>query len=382
MIMDTPILIIGAGPAGLAMAAQLEEASLDYTLLERTKQVGSSWRSHYDRLHLHTVKELSSLPGLSFDAASPKYIPRAQVVEYLESYARHFGIQPVFEQEVNRIWRTNGHWLVKTQDRQYKSPKVILASGVNRIPKRPDFPGEDTFTGKIIHSRAYKNPLPFTGQKVLVVGMGNTGAEIALDLCEAGISVSLAVRSPVNIVPRDFARRSTQKTALRLAQLPTWLGDRLGLLMRHFTMGDLPKYGLPLAKVPPARQLREAGKTPVVDIGTADQIRKGNIQLKPGIDCFSSGYVQFSNGEKEAFDAVILATGYRPGLEALLDRPDGLLDSNQCPREVIGSGHFEGLYFLGFDNYTPGGILGVIRRDVKLIVGHLMEHLPSTGNLR
>ena len=201
--------------------------------------------------------------------------------------------------------------------------------------------------------------------------MGNTGAEIALDLAENGAEAFLSVRGPVNIVPRDFLGRPTQQTALLLARLPEALGDAIGSLVRKLTMGDLTRYGLPLSNLSPARQLRELGKTPVVDVGTAEQIRLGKIKVLPGIRSFFENGAVFTNGRRYTFDVIILATGYRARVQDFLPKTDGLLDEYEVPYCCIGEGRYEGLYFLGFDNYSPGGILGTIYRDSKLIADHL-----------
>jgi cation diffusion facilitator CzcD-associated flavoprotein CzcO len=117
--------------------------------------------------------------------------------------------------------------------------------------------GEARFGGRVLHSREYLDAAPFAGQRVLVVGLGNTGAEIALDLCEQGVQVALSVRSPVNIVHRDVLGRPTQRTSLMLARLPARLGDALGALLRDLTVGDLSRFGLRTAARSPLAQLRE-----------------------------------------------------------------------------------------------------------------------------
>ncbi len=376
-----PVLIIGAGPAGLAMAACLQQKDMPYVLWEKSEAPGDSWRRHYDRLHLHTVKEHSALPYLPFAEDVPRYPSRAQVVAYLEEYARHFGIEPHYGEEAVSIRRApDGGWEVRSRSgRVFRGPAVVLGTGLNRCPHRPALPGEEQFSGEILHSRSYKNPAPFRGKRVLVIGMGNTGAEIALDLCEQGVSTAISVRSAVNIVPRDFWGRSTQKTALKLARLPHWMVDGVGVLLRKVMVGNLEKYGIRTPALPPSRQLRQTGKTPVIDIGTVAQIKAGRIEVLPGIRQVEADGVRFENGERRAFDVLLLATGYQPGLDSLLGETEGLVDRHGAPRELIGAGRFAGLYFLGFDNYSPGGILGVIHRDAPRVADHLQQQLPANG---
>ncbi len=347
-------------------------------MLEKSDRVGFSWYEHYERLHLHTVKEMSNLPHSAFPEHYPQYVPRELLCEYFEAYAKQFDIRPQFGEEVTEIKLSEGQqWQVRSASgKMWRASQVVIATGVNRTPFRPAFEKEEQFAGTVIHSRAYRNARPYRSQRILVVGMGNTGAEIALDLAENGADPFLSVRSPVNIVPRDFLGRPTQKTALLMDKLPNWLGDWLGSQVRGLSMGDLPAFGLPLEKKPPARQLRDEGKTPVVDVGTARAIREGRIKVMPGIKEFYNNGVVFTNGQRYNFSGVILATGYRARLQDFLPNAEVSLDSYGVPRECVGKGAHQGLYFLGFDNYTPGGILGVIRRDSEQIADLIENSVP------
>lgn len=371
-------LIIGAGPAGLAVAGRFRKNDIPFEIVERSDKFAIAWHNHYDRLCLHTVKEWSHLPHLPFPAEYPRYVPREQFAEYCAAYADHFNIRPHFGQEVTSVRRQGSQWLVETkQGMSFLANHVIVATGVNRVPFWPTWPGQEEFAGTIEHSRIYKNPKPYYGKKVLIVGMGNTGAEVALDLAEQGVDVAISVRSPVNIVPRDINGRPTQVTAKLLAKLPFGLGDWLGTQIRKVVVGDLSKYGLQTANIPPARQLRDTGKTPVVDLGTVEQIKAGNIHIIPDIDHFIVEGVVDVYGDTHKFDAVLLATGYRAKVEDFLETTEGLLDKHGVPKQPIGEGRYEGLYFVGFDNYKLGGILGTIFTDSQTITRHVLAQAKA-----
>ena len=369
---DAPVLIIGAGPAGLATAGALRQRGIAAHVIEQAAEPGASWRAHYERLHLHTVKTHSALPGLPFPADAPRYLPRQGVVDYLERYAAHHGIRPETGEAVARIEADSAGWAVTTASgRCIRAAQVVLATGANREPRVPVLPGQDGFAGRVVHSRSYRNARPFAGQRVLVVGMGNTGAEIALDLAEHGVRVALSVRSPVNIVHREVLGRPTQLSSIALGKLPPALGDALALLLRTLTVGDLTRWGLRTPAGSPLRQLRQEGKTPVIDVGTLQRIRAGDIAVHPGIALLTAGGVRFVDGTEHAFDTVILATGYKPALQGLFPKHPLPLDERGLPGVLHGAGPLAGLHFVGFDIRQPGGLLRTIAMQAERVAARI-----------
>jgi cation diffusion facilitator CzcD-associated flavoprotein CzcO len=363
------ILIIGAGPAGLAMAGRMRQSGIGFDIIEKSEHVANRWHHHYDRLHLHTVKKFSSLPGLDFPDDFPTYVPRLKLIQYFETYAKNFNIRPEFGVEAISIAKNNSsQWSVQTNRDLRQASKVVVATGANQKPHRPHWTGQETFRGEVIHSVDYRNPKPFAGKKALVVGMGNTGAEVALDLAENGIQTWISVRSPLNIVPRDLNGRPVQLTAMVLRKIPFGLGDWIGARVQDIYFGNLRKHGLKRSSLPPAVQLRKTGKTPVIDIGTIRAIKEGQIKVVGDIRQFSPGGVFIADGDHIDVDAVILATGYHSCLPDLIEGIDEFLDPLGYPLGPIGWDHHKGLYFLGFDNYKLGGILGTIRTDSEVIL--------------
>ena len=374
-------LIIGAGPAGLAMAGQLAYRGLPFTILEASDYVGFSWRNHYDRLHLHTVKEYSTLPHVPYPAEYPIYPSRLQFVEYLERYAEHFNVKPLFNQKVVSIRRSqDGIWQVKTETDLFTAAQVVVATGYNRVPNVPELPGQRNFGGIIWHSHEYRNGAPFRNENVLIVGMGNTGAEIALDLLENGATPFISVRGPINIIRREVFGRPAQPTAILLSKLPNWLYDSIARLSQKLSVGDVSVYGLGKPKHPPSYDNRR-GKTPVIDVGTLDQIKAGAIKVVTGITSINAKTVTFTNGpgvdsRESPFDAIILATGYRPGLTAMLE-PDitiKILNERGYPKQLwFDDLALKGLYFLGF-SIPKAGVLYHINIDSAGIANQITEN--------
>jgi cation diffusion facilitator CzcD-associated flavoprotein CzcO len=368
------VVVIGAGPAGLAAAASLLAIGQQVIVLEKADCVGSAWRAHYERLHLHTVKQHSALPLLPFPRDYPKYVPRAKVAEYLSAYAAQFGITPRFGEEVIELRKAaDGGWItVCASGLEFKSASVVVATGANQVPNMPALPGIRDFAGQVIHSAAFRSAREFAGRRVLVIGMGNTGAEIALDLAEHDVAVAISIRSPVNIVYRDVAGRPTQVTSMALARLPQKLGDAVALLLRNLTVGRLERYGMQTSSVSPLKQLREEGRTPVIDVGTLAMIRKGRIAVRCGIQTFTADGVRFQDGSAEAYDAVILATGFHSQAAQLFCGIDVPVDDKGLPAATKGTGPLQGVFFVGFDVRQPGGLLrtiGLQAQEVARTIG-------------
>jgi cation diffusion facilitator CzcD-associated flavoprotein CzcO len=200
---------------------------------------------------------------------------------------------------------------------------------------------------------------------VLVVGAGNTGAEIALDLHEHGAKPTLAVRSPVNILPRDFLGMPTQLTSIRMSRAPLKLVDSLGRAVSWLAFGDLTRYGFGRPELGPISAIRMRQRIPLLDIGTIDAVKRGAIAVKPGVTHFTARGAAFGDGSEETFDAAILATGYRPALAEILDVPE-VLDERGYPRDWKASGAAEGLYFVGYRN-VPTGLLREIGLEAEAV---------------
>lgn len=364
---ETDTLIIGAGPSGLAVGACLRKRDVPFVMIEKADAVGASWRNHYERLHLHTMKEHSSLPYVPFPEDAPRYVPRAQVVDYLEDYARRFALKPHLGETVERAEFISRRWNITTDQDTYISRRLIVASGYNHIPRIPDWPERESYAGEVIHSSAYRNGKSFAGKRVLVVGAGNSGAEIALDLFESGAHVTMCIRSPTWVVPRDtFGLIPSQLTGLTMAKLPIKLADFLAGTIIKRVVGDLSRYGIQTPRVGPVSQVQKLGKVPLIDIGTLDLIKQGKIEVVGAIDRYVEDGVVLEAGGRVACDVVLCATGYRAALERFLPDAPRLVDERGYPRWFGREAIIPGLYFVGFRNPIDGFLHDVAREALRV----------------
>jgi cation diffusion facilitator CzcD-associated flavoprotein CzcO len=362
-------VVVGASAAGLSAAHCLEKAGVEHVLLERQTQVATAWRNHYDRLHLHTTKALSELPDQHWPAEVESYPARADVVAYLERYAARLAHPPRFGQNVRRIERHAHGWRTQTDDHEYLSQNVVIATGYARTPYVPAWPGLELYRGDCMHSSSYKNGDAWRGKRVLVVGFGNSACEIAIDLHERGAKPAIAVRGKVNVVPRDVFGIPILAIGISMVALPPQVADVLAWPMLQAMVGDLRKLGLQKLPYGPNVQIQKHGRIPLLDIGTVALIKKGALEVRPGVERFTESGVVFSNGEHEDFAAVVLGTGYRPALSDFLVDADALCTHEGAPKQS-GAELLPGLYFCGF-YVSPTGMLREIAIEAKRIASSI-----------
>jgi cation diffusion facilitator CzcD-associated flavoprotein CzcO len=359
-------IIVGAGPAGLAVGACLGRAGVPATILEQGGQVAAAWHRHYSRLHLHTDKARSQLPFAGFSRECPRYPSRQQVIDYLRAYAETFRLDIRLGVRVVDAHPVDGGWELRTQDEIHRCRNLVLATGLNHEPCLPMWPGQPSFRGRLIHSSEYRDGAPFRGQRVLVVGFGNSGGEIAIDLCEHGADPSIAVRGPVNVVPRELFGIPIQAVSLLQSRLPPRVADLVSRPILRLVMGDLARLGLAKGRDGPMTQIRRRGRIPLIDVGTIELIRRGRIAVCGGVASFTPDGVVFADGTRRAFDAVILATGYRPRVDAFLRGASAALDQGGTPISAGGATAIPGLYCCGF-RVSPAGMLREIGREARRI---------------
>jgi cation diffusion facilitator CzcD-associated flavoprotein CzcO len=363
------VIVIGAGPAGLAAAATLQQQGVPCTLLERASSVGAAWQGRYDSLRLHTVRWLSGLPGAPIPRRYGRWVARDDLVAYLNDYAEQNNLQPELGVEVMRIDRDHdgAGWRVETSEGARAAGAVVVATGYSRTPYLPQWPGRDSFPGSLIHSADYREPSSYAGQRVLVVGAGNSAAEIAVDLVGAGAQVELSVRTPPNIVRRDTLGVPSQLLGIALKRAPERLMNPLSRLLRRISVPDLANHGLPAPAGDGFTQFLRTRTVPILDHGFVGLVRSGAITVVPAVVGFDDGAVRLADGSLRRPDAIIAATGYRPDLEAMVGHLD-VLDDRGVPR-VHGAQTLPqapGLYFVGI-KVELAGLIREIAREARAV---------------
>ncbi|XP_038696892.1 indole-3-pyruvate monooxygenase YUCCA2-like [Tripterygium wilfordii] len=282
-------VIVGAGPSGLATAACLKQRGVPSLIIERSNCIASLWKlKTYDRLCLHLPKQFCELPLVPFPANFPSYPTKDQFVAYLEAYTTQFGLEPVYNHKVVSaefddqcgLWRVKAMGLKQEEETEYVCRWLIVATGENAEEVVPQIEGMDDFGGPIVHTSCYKSGELFSGKNVLVVGCGNSGMEVSLDLCNFNAKPSIVVRDSVHVLPQEMLGRSTFGISMSLLKwLPVRLVDQFLLLISRYTLGDTAELGLARPKLGPLELKMVTGKTPVLDIGTLSKIRSGNIKV-------------------------------------------------------------------------------------------------------
>jgi thioredoxin reductase len=382
--MTVETLIVGAGPAGLAVGACLRRAGHEVVIIEREQAVGAAWRRHYERLQLHTVKAHSALPYRPFPADVPKYVPRASFVEYLEDYARTFSLQPEFGVTVERAEPIDGGWQLQTSAGPRDSRFLVIATGYNRVPNLPNLSGQQYFRGTILHSADYRTGARFSGQRVLVVGIGNTGGEIALDLSEQGAAkVDLCVRGPAHVVKRDPFGIPAQVLGLTTAWIPVPIRDPMFRLLVRMTVGDLSRWGIAAPEEGIVAKLNRTGRIPLIDVGTVALIKAGKIAVRREVRELTERGAVFADGAAVEYDAIVLATGYLPSLDALLPNAAQVLDDRGLPRRHGCESELPGLFFVGFRSPITGMLRDIAReaRRIAAIIATRGSDSPTASPL-
>lgn len=365
----TQAIVCGAGAAGLAAGAMLRRAGVETLVIESSDQVAASWRTRYAALRLNTPNWMSTQPGYrSTRREYGEYPSRDEWIRYLEDYSAHHELDVRFGTEVREVARADGGWRVLTSAGTFDTRAVVIATGHDRHPVTPDWPGRETFTGELIHAAAYVDPAPYRGRDVLVVGPGVTGSEVACLLARGGAArVRVACRTHPHIVRRKVWGVPVQVHGVVLQHLPLRVADEIGWRFERLVNGDLSRYGLPRPPVGAASLLAHKGQSPAFDDGFVAGVKAGRIGLVAAVEGFAGPDVQLADGSRIQPHVVIAATGYRRGLEPLVGHL-GVLDTNGAPSMSGGHQHRNapGLFFTGYRTELSGQ-LRLMRFDARSI---------------
>jgi putative flavoprotein involved in K+ transport len=352
-------IVAGAGPAGLAAAAVLKRRGFDVLVIERGPTVAMRWRERYEGLRLNTMRVFSTLPGYRFERRYGRYPRREDLVGYLERYAAHHALDIRFGTELRRVERADdGWWRLETGEAPLVARYAVVATGYDALPSMPDWPGREGFAGELIHAAEFRGAAPYGGRDVLIVGAGNSGIDIAGHLLDAGARVTVAMRTPPNIFPRDWGRVPLQPLAIVGEHQPAKISDALGFLLQRGIHGDLARYGIPRAPEGYESRFRRTLTGPAVDDGFVGALKAGRTRVTAPIERFDGREVVLADQTRLTPDTVICATGYRRGLEPIVGhlgvlRPDGLPIRFKGTPELPAAPR---LFFAGFWGGTGGQI--------------------------
>lgn len=369
--------VIGAGAAGLAQARAFRWAGVPFDVLERHEDVGGIWDLEnpgtpmYASCRLISSRRLSGFLDFPMPPDYPDYPTRAQVLAYLREFARAHGLyeQIEFGREVARVERDAGGWVVDLgvgEKRRYAG--VVCANGMNWVPQWPEYPG--TFTGEIRHAVEYRAKEELAGRRVLVVGGGNTGFDIASDAADSAAAAFLSLRRGYHIIPKHVFGLPADLFAARTPPLPMRFRQAVFHALLRFIVGDLRSFGLPQ----PDHRVLESH--PIINTEALSALKTGRLHAKTEIREFWQDDVIFSDESRESVDLIIYATGYKmciPFMDAaLFDWKGDKLDTYLS----VFNRHHEALFTLGF-LVTNAGVYEDFDRLATMIACYARDRVEA-----
>ncbi|XP_076938277.1 putative indole-3-pyruvate monooxygenase YUCCA11 [Bidens hawaiensis] len=337
------VVIVGAGPAGIATSACLNLLSIPNIVLEREDCYASLWQKKaYDRLKLHLAKNFCQLPHMAFPLSAPTFVPKNMFVKYLQNYVYHFNVDPLYQRSVEsvRYDRSTQKWVVTAKNsvlglvEEYVGESLVVATGENTEGYIPNIYGLDNFKGLVIHSSEYENGKKFGDEKVLVVGAGNFGMEIAYDLCN-------------------------------------WVLKHQSLFVARYI------YGIQRPLKGPFSLKKDTGRSPVIDIGTISKIKAGEIEVMPAIKDIKDDQIKFTNGQEKQYHAIVFASGFKSTVRKWLKDDGGLFNEKGMPKHKSPN-HWKGEYGLYCVGFESVGLFG-ISNDAKNIANDISRLARGTN---
>lgn len=381
------VIVVGAGPAGLSAAYELVREGLQPLVLERTSAVGDVWRNHYDGVCLNSGRFFSALPGNKFPLSAGSWPSREEMVHLLETFLERGGfavhtsidIKQVNYDSVRNLWI-----VTSTDDTRFESRTVVMAVGTCRVPIIPKWEGMDTFPGEIIHSSKFKSAKDFDGKRVLVIGTGNSAAEIASRLVGHASDVTVSGRTPPHILPKSIFGIPLIGIGVWTRCWPTAVVDRILSFLQHSMIGDLSAHGLPYPTMPLSKQYAINNVVPILYRPFVDDVRAGRIRIVGPVQKITGRTVHvlrtlttsLNSVDSLAMlepDAIIAGTGFRTGFSKLIQVP-GIADENDRP-VIVGDQELKSaprLYLIGQVNPLSG-----LLREIRLEAGRIARKIKK-----
>jgi cation diffusion facilitator CzcD-associated flavoprotein CzcO len=346
------VIVIGAGASGLAAAQALRARGIPVRVLDQAARPGDAWYHRHPQLRLNTHRHLSALPGLAIPRSAGAYPTRDSIIRYLDDYAARLDAPIDYGVQVRRIDAADNGWAIETGAGVYRARHVVVATGLERVPHIPDWPGRDHFAGKLLHAAHFGEVTQYRGKDILVVGAGNSGSDILNHL--AGIDtgrVWVSVRHGPVVFPRRLYGIPVQRLSPLFSVLPVRVADALLSLTEYVAFGRLSRWGLPKHPDGGVTRLLESGTSPAIDDGFVAALKAGKITVVPQVERFEAAGLRLVDGQYLEPQIVIAATGYRSGMEAILGHT-GLLDELGVPR-IHGAEQMDGYRGLWFTGMRP-----------------------------
>jgi putative flavoprotein involved in K+ transport len=375
-------VVIGAGPAGLAVARELgHRHGINALVIDRAAAPAISWRTRYDNFRLNTTGFLSHLPGQRIPLNAGRWPTKEDMVRYFDSYVQRQHIALRLGCAVHRVDRTEGIWRLDTSSGEIRTPAIVLATGNYSAPTIPAWPGLNRFNGSVVHSGDFTNAWPYRGRDVLVVGAGNSAADIAVQLADDGARrIWLAVRTPPHLVRRAIGPFPSDIFLELSSRVPARVIDPPIALMTRLMWGDLSAYGFQRPTLGLKASVETRGRIPTLADELIALVRVGRVEVVSAVEAVESDGVRLGDGTSIAPQVIIAATGFTTDLERLVGHL-GVLDERGYPRGGFASHLGDGMFAIGY-GIPPNGPLRAIRLNSKPLARGVAAQLRRLGPRR
>ena len=365
--------IIGAGPSGLAQARAFKAAGIAYDHYERYNDVGGIWQVEnpgspiYESAHLISSKTHSNFLCYPMPKSWPDYPSHAQVREYLQAFARDFGLREAisFSSTVTAVAPADQGWSVTLGNGQeFTYRGVVAANGMTWEPVFPSYQG--TYSGEARHAVTYSRKDEFSDRRVLIVGGGNSGCDIACDAATAARAAFISLRRGYHVIPKHIFGTPADVFAESLPNLPMWLQQPMLQGLLRLLQSDLRQYGLPRPQHP------ILASHPIINSDILGHLKAGRLVAKPDIAALEGDRVLFADGSREEIDLILYATGYRMAFPYLDPRLVRWVGSRVGNFLTVFNPDVENLFTLGFLS-TNAGVFGDFDRLAHLVSQHVLD---------